>query len=136
MDGGSSFWKITLAVGCGVLLAMALMFGMCSAFVGKVALDASKQKDEKRQALATLNIRDLDGKKDGDWIKVFNGGSASVSFVKVEAEFLDGADNVIDKDWTYAVGAEKLSPGQAKSFEIMQRGGSTAKSYRVHVLAD
>ena len=142
--GGTSFGKIVLGVGCGVVLAVVAMLGMCTMCVGKVAMDATqaveKEKREKQQALAAVDIQDLHGERDGEWIKitgrVHNGGGAAVTFVKVQAEFLDKRDNVIDTDWTYAVSSEPLQPGQSKSFDIMQRAGTKASDYRVHVVQE
>ena len=129
-------------VGCGVMLAVIVMLGMCSMCVGKVALDATqqieKQKQEKKQSLASLEIKDPEGELDGDWFKVrgrvCNGGSVPVDFVKVQADFLDRSGKVIDTNWTYAVSSAQLAPGACKSFQIMQQVGREAKKYRVYVL--
>jgi hypothetical protein len=141
-EGGSNFWKIALGVGCGVVLAVLALLGMCTAIVGKVAVDASeqmeKQKSEKHQALASLEIRDVKGEREYGYLKirgrVQNGGTAPVRFVKVEAQFTDKAGNVIDKDFTYAVSSEPLNPGESKTFEIMQRANSSIDSFTVHVV--
>ena len=143
-DGGSSFGKIVLGVGCGVVLAVLAMLGMCTMCVGKVAVDASqhieKQKQEKQQALAALRIDDLEGEKDGEWMKirgrVHNAGTSAVTYVKIEAQFLDARGNVVDTDWTYAVTSEPLQPGESRSFDIMQRTGRKASRYRVSVMTD
>jgi len=131
-------------VGCGVVLAVLVMLGMCTMCVGKVALDTTqqieKQKQDKKQALASVEIKDQEGELDGDWFKVTgrvcNGGSMPVSYVKVQADFLDRSGSVVDTNWTYAVSSEALSSGSCKSFEIMQRAGSKAKRYRVYVLQE
>ena len=140
-DGGSSFLKIMIGVGCGVVLAVVALLGMCTMCVGKVAVDTSQrieqQKQEKRQLLAALEIRDQEGEIDGEWFKVkgrvCNNGIAPISYVKVQADFLDKAGRVADTDFTYAVASENLAPGACKSFEIMQRAGK-ARRYRVYVV--
>lgn len=131
-------------VGCGVMLAVLVLLGMCSMCVGKVALDATqqieKQKQQKKQSLASLEIKDPEGELDGDWFKVrgriCNGGSVPVDYVKVQADYLDSSGNVIDTNWTYAISSAPLTPGACKSFEIMQQVGRKAKKYRVYVLED
>jgi Na+-transporting methylmalonyl-CoA/oxaloacetate decarboxylase gamma subunit len=140
-ESGSSFWKIMFGVGCGVVLAVLVMLGMCTMCVGKVALDTTqqieKQKQEKKQSLASLEIKDAEGEIDGEWFKVrgrvCNGGSVPVNYIKVQADFLDRSGNVVDTDWTYAISSEQLAPGACKSFEIMQRTGRKARKYRVYV---
>lgn len=143
-EGSTSFWKIFLGVGCGIVLAVALLMGACTACVGKAALEVSKQQEAKTQQrtneLAALEIRDLEGEKDGEWIKVrgrlYNGGTTPVSFVKVQAEFLDESGAVIDKDWTYAVSSDQLNPGESKSFNMMQKAGEKASRYNVSVITE
>jgi|GEM_PF-4525254 len=142
MESGSSFWKIMFGVGCGLMLAVFVMLGTCTMCVGKVALDASqqieKQKEEKKQSLASMAIKDAEGEIDGDWFKVTgrvcNGGSVPVDFVKVQADFLDRSGNVVDTDWTYAISSAQLAPGACRSFQLMQRTGRKAAKYRVHVV--
>lgn len=51
--------------------------------------------------------------------KLANTGKSSVSFVKVKGQFKNSSGSIIDTDWTYAVGAEGLSPGESTRFEIM-----------------
>ncbi len=50
---------------------------------------------------------------------VKNNSSSTVSYVKVKCAFMDSAGNVIDTDWTYAVGSEGLAPGESKKWEMM-----------------
>lgn len=50
---------------------------------------------------------------------VKNNSSSTVSYVKVKCAFLDSSGNVVDTDWTYAVGSEGLAPGESKKWEMM-----------------
>ena len=47
-----------------------------------------------------------------------NNGSKTYYFVQVKGAFKDVYGNVIDTDWTYAVGSEGLAPGESTKFEI------------------
>ena len=49
---------------------------------------------------------------------VENTGSRTYEFVKIKGAFVDSDGNVIDTDWTYAVGSEGLAPGEKKTFEL------------------
>ena len=49
---------------------------------------------------------------------VTNSGNMYATYVKVKASFKDSSGNVLDTDWTYAVGSEKLSPGESKTFRL------------------
>lgn len=48
-----------------------------------------------------------------------NNSNSTVSFVKVKCTFLDSAGNVVDTNWTYAVGSEGLAPGESKKWDMM-----------------
>lgn len=50
--------------------------------------------------------------------KITNNGRRTYSFVKVKGVFEDSAHNVLDTDWTYAVGSEGLAPKESKSFRL------------------
>ena len=50
---------------------------------------------------------------------VKSNSSSTVSYVKVKCAFLDSSGNVVDTDWTYAVGSEGLAPGESKKWEMM-----------------
>ena len=50
---------------------------------------------------------------------VKNNSSSTVSYVKVKCAFMDNSGNVIDTNWTYAVGSEGLAPGESKKWEMM-----------------
>jgi hypothetical protein len=140
LANGGTFWKIMMGVGCGITLAVLALLSMCTACIGKVALDVEQQKEAKRRALTAVEVRDLEGEIDGDWFKVrgrvYNGGSEPVSFVKVQAEFLDRKGDVVDTDYTYAVSSEPLAAGASKTFDIMQRAGNRGERYRVTVMRD
>ena len=50
---------------------------------------------------------------------VKNSSSSTVSYVKVKCVFTDSSGNVIDTNWTYAVGSEGLEPGESQKWEMM-----------------
>lgn len=57
---------------------------------------------------------------------VTNSGSRTYSFVKVKGAFKNSSGTVLDTDWTYAVGAEGLAPGESSAFRM-----SVDKNYRI-----
>lgn len=59
---------------------------------------------------------------------VTNNGKKTYSYVKVKGAFKDSNGNVLDTDWTYAVGSEGLSPGESKTFRLsVPRNSSISK---------
>lgn len=50
--------------------------------------------------------------------RIRNTGENTYSFVKVKGVFTDWGGDVLDTDWTYAVGSEGLAPGEAATFEM------------------
>lgn len=63
-----------------------------------------------------------------------NTGSETYYYVKVKCSFKDVSDNVIDTDWTYAVGPEGLAPGESKSFRLSVPKNSAIISCTVNVI--
>lgn len=51
--------------------------------------------------------------------KVKNSLSYPISFVKVEVVYKTVDGQIVDTDWTYAVGSHPLQPGYVKSFSLM-----------------
>jgi len=68
--------------------------------------------------------------------RVRNNGKSTVKFVKVEVEWLDQNEKVLDTDWTYAVSGDGLRPGGAKSFQIMTPADNRMKKYRYFIKKD
>lgn len=63
-----------------------------------------------------------------------NTSSETYYYVKVKCSFKDVSDNVIDTDWTYAVGSEGLAPGESKSFRLSVPKNSAIISCTVNVI--
>ncbi len=57
---------------------------------------------------------------------VTNNGTGTYDYVKVKGSFKDSSGSVLDTDWTYAVGAEGLAPGESTTFRL-----SIAKNSKV-----
>ncbi len=55
-----------------------------------------------------------------------NNSSSTVEYVKIKGAFTDSSGNVIDTDWTYAVGSEGLAPGESCKWKM-----SVDKDYRI-----
>ncbi|WP_027438088.1 FxLYD domain-containing protein [Lachnospira multipara] len=47
-----------------------------------------------------------------------NTGKKTYKFIEIKGAFKDSKGNVIDTDWTYAVGAEGLAPNEASTFTM------------------
>jgi hypothetical protein len=117
--------------GSGVSLLLLTLIIPPSLWVGMLANNFSDAMQTSKQA----NRMELVAKKkaikfeevrlysEGNYMycvgKVRNTGSSSYDFVKVKIEWLDRNNNILDTDWTYAVGGEGLDPSAAKSFKIM-----------------
>ena len=57
---------------------------------------------------------------------VTNVGVYTYEFVKLKGTFRDSSDTVLDTDWTYAVGAEGLAPGESATVRL-----SVPEDYRI-----
>lgn len=67
--------------------------------------------------------------------KVKNTSSTySFRYIKVQGKFKNRYGEVIDTDWTYAVGSEWLGPGESASFRLSVRLDKTIKTCSVEVL--
>ncbi|WP_066174676.1 FxLYD domain-containing protein [Bacillus marinisedimentorum] len=75
------------------------------------------------ESTETLKLEETSCKVDGDYVYVEgyvkNPTGIKYSYIKVQATYTDASGNIIDTDWTYAVGSEGLSPNSRKSFDIM-----------------
>lgn len=49
---------------------------------------------------------------------ITNTGSKTYKYVTVKGSFKDKDGNVVDTDWTYAVGSEGLAPGESSTFRL------------------
>ncbi|WP_434311245.1 FxLYD domain-containing protein [Hominifimenecus sp. rT4P-3] len=65
---------------------------------------------------------------------VKNNGTKTYKFVQVKGSFKDLSGNVIDTDWTYAVGSEGLEPGESTSFRLSVTKNSKITSCSVSLL--
>lgn len=63
-----------------------------------------------------------------------NTGTKTYNFVEVKGAFKDSAGNVIDTDWTYAVGSEGLAPGEATTFRMSVTKNSKITSCSVSII--
>lgn len=65
---------------------------------------------------------------------ITNNGSCTYTYIKVKCRFKNHFDEVVDTDWTYAVGSEGLAPGEAKTFSMSVPDNSAIKSCSVFIL--
>lgn len=66
--------------------------------------------------------------------QVKNTGEKTYYFIRVECAFEDKDGNVLDTDWTYAVGTEGLKPGEAIEFKLSVTKDYNIKSGTVSIL--
>lgn len=121
-----------LAPACLLALMLALLFCGCSSNnpsrsdqQDRAYYEALEEQIEKSNSVSSyeLVISDVSISSSSVFTsatgKLTNTGKSSVSFVKVKGQFKNSSGSIIDTDWTYAVGAEGLSPGESTKFEIM-----------------
>lgn len=65
---------------------------------------------------------------------LYNKGDVTVYFVKVKVEMLDENKNVIDTEWTYAVGGEGIKPGAKAHFDMMFENLEGTESRTISVM--
>lgn len=132
--------KIAIGVGCGILLAVGALMATCAGCVAIGAKGVVDAEKAKKEALAQVEFEEVEGNKGHGYIKIAgkvrNKGTAPVSFVKVGVDLLDSNGNILDTDWTYAVGGEALQPGAAKSFDMHVPMDKRMKEYRYYVVTD
>ena len=63
-----------------------------------------------------------------------NNGSKTYRYVQVKGSFKDANGNVVDTDWTYAVGSEGLAPGESKTFRLSVPKNSGIKSCSLSII--
>lgn len=131
-------------VAAGVVMLVVVLGVPPLAWAGLLAFRVGStlvaQQREERLAHAQIHFEDVEGYVDGNFMylkgKVRNKGSAAVKFLKVGVEWLDANDQILDTDYTYAVGLEGLDPSAAKSFSIMTTLDRRMKKFRYFVKED
>ena len=70
-----------------------------------------------------LYITDYGHTSSSNYLTVYgsvkNFTKSTYQFVTIKVVFYDSSDNIIDSDYTYAVGAEGISPGASAQWELM-----------------
>jgi hypothetical protein len=130
-------------IAAGIVLLLVTVIVPPVAWVGTFAANwrASQAAQTRNEVdvLAGLNLENVEGRIEDRYVYckaiVRNSGTAGVSFVKVQVEWLDASGAVVDTGESYAVGAETLRPGGAKSFEIMTRRDARMKRYQYKIVA-
>lgn len=143
-NGGTSVGKIILGVGCGVILAVVVMMGACSMFVGKAALDVNeameREKTKKAAVLAAIKIKDVDSESSSGFVTIrgraCNEGSEPARFVKIGCDYLDKSDRIVNSDFTYASSSDGIQPGACKEFTLMERNSDDWQRFRTYVMTD
>jgi hypothetical protein len=109
-------------------------------FVHSISSSIKSVREEKMQALAKLTFEEVKGYRDGNYMylkgTVRNNGASPVGFVKVVVDWLDKSGTVLDTNFTYVTGLDKLEPGVAKSFSIMSPAKSTMSNYQYRFSAE
>ena len=65
---------------------------------------------------------------------VKNNGKKTYEFVKIKGSFKNSVGTVVDTDWTYAVGAEGLAPGESATFRMSIPKDASVKSCSISLM--
>lgn len=63
-----------------------------------------------------------------------NNGDSTVTFVKIKGSFKNSLGQVVDTDWTYAVGGEGLAPGESTKWKLSVDKDYSIKDCEVSIL--
>lgn len=113
--------KIALGIIFGIVGSVVILIGGFGyiTWQGNEAREASKRIEAEMTKLELEQVRFIRDSVSMKLIgKIRNKGEIPVTFVKIEASFKDKKSTVIDKAWSYGVGEQALSPGEAKSFSV------------------
>ena len=84
--------------------------------------DSDYSSSSYESGYSVLDICDLEWDSNSSYTvcvgKVKNTGTKTYYYVEVKGSFEDSSGNVLDTDWTYAVGSEGLAPGESSSFRL------------------
>ena len=64
---------------------------------------------------------------------VTNNSDVTITYLKIKGSFEDYSGNVIDTDWTYAVGSEGLAPGESCKWRMSVAKDSSIKTCDVSI---
>ena len=129
-DGRKRLWVLLLIVALALCIILPLVFASNSK---KSNIESSYDSLTTRYyeyapfVLKTSNVKlkseysytTVDG-------TITNYGRYTYQFIKLKGAFKDRSGTVIDTDWTYAVGAEGLAPGESTTFHM-----SVPKNYSI-----
>jgi|SRR5271166_2181146 len=101
--------------------------------------NTESEAGKQQRILNSLKIEHLSGQTDHGYLKVrgdvTNTGTIPVSFVKVEVEYLDAEENVIDQNFSYVDDTAFILPGSTGTFSTMEpnKGGKIV-SYKARIV--
>jgi len=85
-----------------------------------------------------LELTAVEGKADGDYMHVTgavkNNSQNKYTFIRVKVVYKNSNGDIVDTDWTYAVGDEGLEPGEQKYFEIMTKKRTGMEKFAVSII--
>ena len=100
--------------------------------------DDSSSSYTSESGYSVLDIYDLEWDNNSSYNvcvgKVKNTGERTYYYVEVKGSFKDSSGNVLDTDWTYAVGSEGLAPGESSSFRLSVDKDSNITDCSVSIL--
>lgn len=65
---------------------------------------------------------------------ITNTGSKTYKFVEIKGAFKNSAGDIVDTDWTYAVGSEGLAPGESSTFRMSVPKDYTIKDCSISII--
>ncbi len=112
---------------------------LCSfLLVGAAAVEAVESRLSHQEALKGLSIGDISWRRERGEMAFYgvvrNRGYQPISRAKVEVEWMDANEAIIETDWGYAVGHEPLSPGRSRRFVVMTPNNPRVKKATCRVI--
>ena len=110
--------------------------------VQKKAKQALPQFDKKSIEKTTsiidpVKITKVEALYNDKWIyiegEILNKSEKSVKFLKINIDFMDETDKIIDKNFTYVIKNKELKKGNRKSFKMVKEFSEDFKKYQVWV---
>lgn len=109
-----------------------------SSYSGSYSGSSSSSSYSYESATTVLKFSDIEIEHNTSYTvctgTVKNTGKKTYEFVKIKGSFKNSSGTVLDTDWTYAVGAEGLAPGESKTFRMSVPKDSSIRSCSISIM--
>ena len=100
--------------------------------------NSNDSSDSTTSQVEPLTLEETSCNRDSGYIYakgyVKNNSDQTLSFIQIQANFNDASGNIVDTNYTYAVGSEGLAPYSRKSYEIMAPDQSTITDCKYNIV--